>query len=88
MNTTQPEGRRYRILDLIGRGGFGHVYRARLEGPEGFTKEVALKMVRAEEVTLSEIARFRDEARILGLVRDRAIVGVDPPIRLGAGGRW
>jgi serine/threonine protein kinase len=86
MNTTQPEGRRYRILDLIGRGGFGHVYRARLEGPEGFTKEVALKMVRAEEVTLSEIARFRDEARILGLVRDRAIVGVDPPIRLG--GRW
>jgi serine/threonine protein kinase len=90
MNATPagiPEGRRrYRVLDLIGRGGFGSVYRARLEGLDGFTKEVALKIVRNADVSLNEIARFRDEARILGLVRDRAVVGVDPPIRLD--GRW
>ncbi|MEQ1565732.1 MAG: serine/threonine-protein kinase [Myxococcota bacterium] len=81
-----PERRKYRILGLIGRGGFGRVYRARLEGPEGFTKQVAIKIVRQDEVSADEIARFRDEARILGLVRDRAVVAVDPPIRLG--GQW
>ncbi|MEQ1506670.1 MAG: serine/threonine-protein kinase, partial [Myxococcota bacterium] len=86
MNVNLPEGRRYRVLDLIGRGGFGRVYRARLEGPEGFRKVVAVKIVREEEVTAADVARFRDEARILGLVRDRAIVAVDPPIRLA--GRW
>lgn len=35
---------------------------------------------------MSTLQRFRDEARILGLIRDRAIVGVQPPTRLG--GRW
>src|SRR5262245_47976384 len=83
MNAPPSEGRRYRLLDLIGRGGFGNVYRARLEGPAGFVKEVAIKIVRSEDVAAEEVARFRDEARILGLVRDRTIVGVDPPIRLG-----
>ncbi|MEZ4239553.1 MAG: serine/threonine-protein kinase [Myxococcota bacterium] len=34
----------------------------------------------------SLLTRFRDEARILGLLRDRAIVGVEPPIQIS--GRW
>lgn len=80
------EVRRYRVLDVIGRGGFGTVYRARLEGADGFYKDVAIKLLRAEEAPPEVLQRFRDEARILGLVRDRAIITVDPPTRLA--GRW
>jgi len=83
----QVEARRYRILQLLGEGGFGKVYRARLEGAEGFYKDVAIKLLHSEaEVPEEVLQRFRDEARILGLIRDRAIVGVDPPTRLG--GKW
>lgn len=78
-------GRRYRIVEVLGEGGFGRVYRARLQDDQGFVKDVAIKVgsVDAPEPVLK---RFRDEARILGLVRDRAIVNVEPPTRLG--NRW
>ncbi len=78
--------RRYRIRGLIGRGGFGAVYRATLIGDDGFEKDVAVKLLHPDRVDPPTLARFRDEARILGLVRDRAVVGVDPPTRLE--GRW
>lgn len=80
------EARRYRITAVLGKGGFGKVYRAILEGAGGFHKDVAIKLLRDEEVPELTLMRFRDEARILGLVRDRAIVSVDPPTRLA--GRW
>src|SRR5262249_14768184 len=64
---------------------FGQVYRARLEGPGGFQKDVAIKILQ-DDVTASDLGRFRDEARVLGLIRDRAMVAVDQPIRLD--GRW
>jgi hypothetical protein len=79
------EMRHYTILGLIGRGGQGNVYHARLQDAGGFRKDVAIKLLK-EGLDEESIQRFRDEARILGLVRDRAIVSVDPPIRLG--GRW
>jgi len=78
--------RRYRLLGRLGEGGFGVVYRARLEGPQGFSKDVAIKLLRDAEAPERTIARFRDEARILGMLRDRAIVGVDPPTRID--GQW
>lgn len=80
------ESRRYRILEVIGEGGFGKVYRARLEGAEGFAKDVAIKLLSDEDAPEIVLQRFRDESRILGLVRDRAIITVDPPTRLD--GRW
>ena len=50
---------------------------------------MALKVLTDDDPPKSLLQRFRDEARILGLVRDRAIVGVEPPIRdSAAGGRW
>jgi len=80
------ESRRYRIIGVLGRGGFGIVYKARMEGQEGFVKDVAIKILTVQDPNAETIARFRDEARILGRLHDRAIVGVDPPVRLD--GRW
>jgi eukaryotic-like serine/threonine-protein kinase len=81
-----PSPRRYRVVGLLGQGGFGRVYQARMVGPVGFEKFVAIKMTRHTEVPEELLQRFRDEARILGLVRDRALVSVDPPCMLN--GRW
>ncbi|MFZ5476072.1 MAG: serine/threonine-protein kinase, partial [Myxococcota bacterium] len=78
--------RRYRLLELLGEGGFGKVYRAELQTAGGFTKEVALKVLRPEAGPDEDLAaRLRDEARILGLVRHRAIVGADALAQLEQG---
>lgn len=83
---TRPT-RAYRVTGTLGKGGFGTVYRAELQGEGGFTKAVALKVLNPDMEGLNEIAqRMRDEARVLGLVRHRAIVQVDGLVRLN--GRW
>jgi serine/threonine protein kinase len=80
-------GRRYAVQDVLGRGGFGTVYRAELAAAGGFRKVVALKVLNEDVEGSDEVAqRFRDEARILGLVRHRAIVQVDGLVQLGD--RW
>jgi serine/threonine protein kinase len=85
--TQAAEGRGYRILGTIGKGGFGTVYKAELLGEGGFTKAVALKVLNPEVAAVPEVAqRLRDEARVLGLVRHRAIVQVDSLAQLD--GRW
>jgi len=77
-------GRRYRVLYPVGRGGFGMVYRAEMLGEEGFRRPVALKVLRPDRAGVAELAqRFRDEARLLGLLRHRAIVQVDGLVEMG-----
>ena len=39
---------RYTLTALLGEGGMGRVFQARLEGPEGFRKTLAIKVVRAK----------------------------------------
>ena len=83
----ETTGRRYHFLNPIGRGGFGTVYRSEARGEGGFVKPVAIKLLNADVVNTPDIVhRLRDEARVLGLVRHRAIVQVDGLTRLA--GRW
>ena len=78
---------RYEVLSVVGRGGFGTVYRARMMGEEGFSREVALKVLNEERAGVPALLRkLKDEARVLGLVRHRAIVHVDGLVKLG--GHW
>ncbi|HHO50208.1 MAG TPA: serine/threonine protein kinase [Deltaproteobacteria bacterium] len=71
----------YRIVRLLGKGGFGSVYEAIHELT---SQRVALKMLRSNAGPRI-LERFRDEARILSLIRDRAVVRADPPVRFEEG---
>ncbi len=89
MSTEQEIGRRYLIKHRLGGGGFGVVYLADMLGAGGFRKQVALKVLHdtlVGDAADDAAARLRDEARVLGLVRHRAIVHVDGLIELN--GRW
>jgi tetratricopeptide (TPR) repeat protein len=59
---------RYDLGPLLGKGGQGRVYEAVLQGPAGFRKRVALKLLRSEAL--------RREARIGGMLRHPNLVDV------------
>lgn len=81
--TTGGGLRKYHVLEVLGQGGFGTVYRAQLESTGGFSKPVALKVLNANfSARPKVVARLRDEARLLGLLRHRAIVQVDDLLHL------
>lgn len=77
----------YDVLRPLGLGAFSEVLLARALGTAGFEKHVALKVLHAEH---GEEYRFvellQDEARLLALVRHRAIVQVDNLVHYQ--GRW
>jgi len=53
----------YRLVELLGRGGMGAVYRAVRE--DDFTKQVAIKLVQRERVSPFVLRRFHEERQIL-----------------------
>ena len=78
--------RRFSLCEVIGRGNFGVVHRAILQGPEGFRKPVALKILHPDASGDRDVVeRLRDEARLLALVQHRAVVRVDALVQLGCG---
>ncbi len=86
-SAVHTERRQYEVRAPVGKGGFGTVYEARLLGEGGFSKKVALKVLHDNLDDAEDIAqRQRDEARILGLIRHRAVVHVDGLVQLN--GRW
>lgn len=79
--------RRYRILAILGSGGFGTVYRAEMVTDTGLRRDVALKVLNEQTAGNPEAARrLRDEARILSHLNHRGIVRVDDLLQLE--GRW
>ena len=68
----------YTLLEQLGAGGFGTVYRARIEGEMGFAQDVALKIVDASRARQSPeiIQSLADEATFLARLQHAHIVGV------------
>lgn len=74
---------RFRLLELIGTGGMGVVYRA--ERTDGVPQSVAIKLLRGE-ISASSSARFVSEARILARLEHPAIARlIDVGVRDGEG---
>jgi len=79
-----PSGERvgpYRVVELIGRGGMGYVYRAYRDDGE-FQREVAIKLVGGRLFAPEAERRFMSERRILALLDHPNIV------RMIDGGVW
>jgi serine/threonine-protein kinase len=67
----QPNAKlgRYRLSVELAAGGMSHVYLARAEGPGGFEKLVALKVIHRHLANHPEfVAMFLDEARIVSRI--------------------
>jgi len=68
---------RYRLLEVIGRGGMAEVYRAVAQGPGGFQRQFVLKRIRAEKAESTEfVDMFINEARISAMLEHPNIVQV------------
>jgi serine/threonine protein kinase len=67
------EGTRYRLLELLGRGGMGTVYRA---WDEVLDREVALKVLPLAEAGGDLALRLRREARVLARLDHPGVVPV------------
>ena len=68
---------RYILHEPLGKGGMSEVFRATLQGPMGFAKDVAIKRVSRELTEDPENVRaLVNEARIGALLRHRNVVEV------------
>jgi eukaryotic-like serine/threonine-protein kinase len=72
---TDPAGRTFELVGLLGRGGFGEVHLAVMHSPGGLVQQVALKLLRPEgDPDSRPIERLRDEARLLANLRHPSIL--------------
>ncbi|RME25434.1 MAG: serine/threonine protein kinase, partial [Deltaproteobacteria bacterium] len=74
---SRDNARRFHFLREIATGGFGTVWLCKVLHADGFTRVAAVKLLKAQWTDSEEIVRrIRDEARLLGLLRHRAIITV------------
>jgi serine/threonine protein kinase len=66
-------GGAYEIIDLLGQGGMGNIYRAR---HNIMLEEYALKTLRAENLTDVSWKRFQKEAQAIGRMNHQNIVAI------------
>lgn len=62
----------YRIVEFVGRGGMGEVYRA-LRSDDQFERQVAIKVVRSERASPELIRRFLQERQIMARLEHPSI---------------
>lgn len=68
---------RYRVDELLARGGMGELHLGAITGAHGFTRPVVIKLIRNELVENERIAMmFVDEARIAAGLHHRNIVQI------------
>ena len=70
---------RYELVAVLGKGGFAQVFEAELNGPAGFRKRVAVKVIKLEILARGErehVDFFIREARLGGLLKHPNIVDV------------
>ncbi|MFN0250801.1 MAG: serine/threonine protein kinase [Kofleriaceae bacterium] len=73
----------YRVVELLGKGGMGYVYRAE---HVKLGREVALKLLRTDYAKRKDaVARFIQEARTVNRIRHRNIVDVPDILELDDG---
>ncbi|MCP4868660.1 MAG: protein kinase [Proteobacteria bacterium] len=67
---------RYTLLGILGEGGMARVFKAEMQGPEGFKKRAAVKIVRSALAADNERLRTSliNEARLGGLLHHPNIV--------------
>jgi serine/threonine protein kinase len=75
--------RELHIHQVLGAGAFGTVYKADLVSDRGMRRAVAVKvMAKDHESSELFLTRIRDEARLLGLLRDDSILAVLDLLRI------
>ena len=71
------------FLKTLGAGSFGTVYLAEFSSDQGFRRNVAVKVILTNRPDNEMfISRIRDEARLLGLLQDDAILKVLDMVRI------
>ena len=74
---TDKEGRRIKLLEPLGKGGFGVVYLAEVVTPSGLVSRLAVKLANKELMHLPELlARARDEARLMSQLSHDHVVRI------------
>ncbi|MFT7518263.1 MAG: serine/threonine protein kinase [Kiritimatiellia bacterium] len=63
---------------IIGSGSMGTVYHTELRVPGGFRRQCAVKVIKSQGPDREHfVSRMRDEARLLGMLQDEQILGVN-----------